>query len=458
VSTEAAFAIRGVIEGFYGRPWSQAQRRDLLERMGAWGMNLFLVAPKDDPWHRHRWHEPFTDVQLEDLAALVASGRQANVEVAVALAPGLTIRYSDESHCTALVDRARQLSGLGVRTVGLLLDDIPTELQHPQDRVRYSSLVSAHVDLARRFHAQIRATAPGIRVLICPLVYRGTGTEPYITELGRALPDDVDLLWTGRQICSEVLATSDARTFLESTGHRPLYWDNYPVNDVAMTHELHIGPVRGRDADLGTACAGLLANPMPLYSASLIPLSTIGEYLSHPQSYEPDVAWERAVRSLVAEPADADAFLAFGRCVYDSCLNDDAMPEVGEALARAAFAWRTGELATAVDTLRTLAHQIAVNTAILSSPGFCNPSLQSEVAPWVAKYAKGGEAFSAMAESLEAAQNRPLVDGHPDCGPEHVRTLKHHLARLADDRYRVFGDGLQMTLAELVDEFEWVAA
>ena len=36
----------GVIEGFYGRPWKQSQRIELLKRMNEWNLNAFQYSPK----------------------------------------------------------------------------------------------------------------------------------------------------------------------------------------------------------------------------------------------------------------------------------------------------------------------------------------------------------------------------------------------------------------------------
>ena len=43
--SEPGFAHRGVIEGYYGAPYTHADRLWLLERMGAWGMNRYVYAP-----------------------------------------------------------------------------------------------------------------------------------------------------------------------------------------------------------------------------------------------------------------------------------------------------------------------------------------------------------------------------------------------------------------------------
>lgn len=32
--------------GFYGRPWSLDQRKELVGNMSKWGMNLYMYSPK----------------------------------------------------------------------------------------------------------------------------------------------------------------------------------------------------------------------------------------------------------------------------------------------------------------------------------------------------------------------------------------------------------------------------
>ena len=51
------FAVRGIIEGFYGNPWTVDERRRLLSALSDRGMNSYFYGPKDDPFHRDRWDE-----------------------------------------------------------------------------------------------------------------------------------------------------------------------------------------------------------------------------------------------------------------------------------------------------------------------------------------------------------------------------------------------------------------
>ena len=55
--------LAGVIEGFYGQPWSMAERVELVGWMSMWWLNTYLYAPKDDLKHRILWREPYSQTE-----------------------------------------------------------------------------------------------------------------------------------------------------------------------------------------------------------------------------------------------------------------------------------------------------------------------------------------------------------------------------------------------------------
>ena len=85
----------GVVEGFYGRPWTLAQRRDLFEKMEEWGMTSYLYAPKDDCKHRAFWRELYTVEEAEHLQNLISAAHASKIDFYYALSPGLDIAYSN---------------------------------------------------------------------------------------------------------------------------------------------------------------------------------------------------------------------------------------------------------------------------------------------------------------------------------------------------------------------------
>ena len=132
-------------------------------------------------------------------------------------------------------------------------------------------------------------------MVVCPTIYWGAGDEDYISRLGAELDPRIDLFWTGRAICSPAITSEEAAHFSRVNRRPPLYWDNYPVNDVAMSNEMHIGPYQNRDSVLDRFSHGVMANAMEYPEASKIALATIADYLWDPAGYEPDRAWEAAV-------------------------------------------------------------------------------------------------------------------------------------------------------------------
>ena len=72
-----AFELSGVIEGFYGPPWSHSDRLDMLRFMGRAGLNVYIYAPKDDPYHRTRWREPYPEDAERELRELVQTADTA---------------------------------------------------------------------------------------------------------------------------------------------------------------------------------------------------------------------------------------------------------------------------------------------------------------------------------------------------------------------------------------------
>ncbi len=432
-----AFAVRGIVEGFYGRPWTHAQRLDLVRFIADRGMNTFVYTPKDDPLMRRDWRAEYTGDELARLDELVRECHRVGVDFVYCLSPGLSIRYSDPVDVAALITKLRSVTPLGVTSFGLLLDDIPATLQYDDDLAAWPDLASAHADLT----AAVRAGLPdGARLMVCPTQYFGYGTEPYITRLGAGVDADVDLFWTGRLICSPSLDLDDALVFAESTGRPPLYWDNYPVNDVAMTHELHLGPYRGRAADLDSASRGVIANGMEYAESSKIAFATIADYLWSPADYDPEASWRVALRDVVGSEHDLPAFAMFADTVRSSCLSLDDAPELVAALERFALLQHLGRDREAADELGDYASRALAAAEHLLGGAVVNRALVAEAEPWIRSFRVGALALQRIAEL--AAEGR--LDAAASTALAALRD------QLIAARRRVFGDALDMTLTDLV--------
>lgn len=282
--------VRGVIEGFYGPPWSHAERLDLIAFCGRHGLNTWVHAPKDDPYHRDRWREPYPDEELERLGELAREAERRGVEFAWAIAPGLSIRADDESELDALEAKRAQVLGAGVRAIQLLWDDIEESEVSPSPE--------AQAEISNRF-------AGGDALVVCPMGYSGTARTPYKDVFRRLLDPDIVVYWTGAEVVPDAITREELDAAVDAFGHELLLWDNYPVNDFDRGR-LFLGPLRGRDPRLADGrLAGVVANAMLQAVPSKLPLATVADFARDPAAYDPLASYERALEEHAGEVVEA---------------------------------------------------------------------------------------------------------------------------------------------------------
>jgi hypothetical protein len=313
------FKIRGVVEGFYGNPWTKEQRLQLMPRLAYEKFNTFIYGPKDDNYTCHNWRLPYPKEELDYLYRLVQVCDDNFIDFYYLLAPCFTIEYSNPDDFSAIVKKFKQLYGIGVTNFGILFDDIVEKFQYPSDEATYSSLVEAHIDLANRVYRLVKQLNKNNKLIVCPTEYWGDGSKGYLSSLSKEIPKDCFIFYTGPTICSYELTVENAINFMKIAGKKPLYWDNYPVNDANMTNEFHIGPITGRDAKLYQFSEGLVANPMEYMESSMISLCTIGDYLCDPENYDP-VTSHRNVLGRILGERYINAGEEFHKLCYKSCL------------------------------------------------------------------------------------------------------------------------------------------
>jgi hypothetical protein len=287
----------GVIEGFYGRPWTHEQRLALLPRLRAWGMNTYLYGPKDDIKLRARWRERYAPTEAMRLEALVHACHGAGLRFVYAIAPGLDIRYGDAADVRRLLTKVDQLLDMGVRDVALLFDDIPHALDADAE-ARFGSIAAAQAHVAEALFDHVRQQRPrGLR-LLCPTDYCGRMADAdgwsYLRDLAQRLQPDVQVLWTGDEIVSERLDAASLARATDVLGRKPLLWDNLHANDYDL-RRAYLGPFDGRAADLVDAATGVLTNPNGQFELNDVAFATLAAYARDPRAYRSDEALDAAL-------------------------------------------------------------------------------------------------------------------------------------------------------------------
>lgn len=290
-----SFPERGIVEGFYGKPWSHKDRLAMLKFEGEHAMNVYYYAPKDDPYHRALWRKPYPPARMKQLKQVVSTARANFVDFCFAISPGLSMAYSNDADFTDLTNKLDAVGKLGVSCFALFLDDVPQDLQNQQDKIRFKTLAEAHVDLVNKLYRHLKSQSPENRLVVTPTTYTNNqGAVDYIREVGAGVNPDVPLIWTGIQVVSPTITVQQAREWGALLHRKPYIWDNFPVND-GIRWRVNLGPLRGRDPNLGTAVSGFVSNPMIQPRATMLPLQTVAEYLWNSNAYDPDAAQRRAV-------------------------------------------------------------------------------------------------------------------------------------------------------------------
>jgi protein O-GlcNAcase / histone acetyltransferase len=339
VTAPAATFLSGAIEGFYGKPWSAAERLELFDWLWGWGLNTYLYAPKDDLHHRAIWREPYNDGDLAALAQLIAACRSKTLRFVFAISPGLDIRYGEESEIERLRSRLEQMLGAGCQDFAILFDDIPDQFDARSSGS--DSLAAAQCRVANATFAWLRARLPAARFLFCPTAYCGTmveqklGGEDYLPTIGRELSPGIDVLWTGPQIVSRQITVDHAREIGRLLQRKPLIWDNLHANDYD-SRRFFCGPYAGRPPELRAVVAGLLSNPNNEFPLNYVPLRTLAEFCAADGTWDPRAAYLRAMREwlprfeTVRGPVALDDLVLFGDCYY---LPKEEGPGVNELAA-----------------------------------------------------------------------------------------------------------------------------
>jgi protein O-GlcNAcase/histone acetyltransferase len=297
--------LGGVVEGFYGRPWSGVERRQLFGQMSAWGLNAYFYAPKDDLKHRALWREPYDESELSALAELVDACRSQGLHFIYGLSPGLDMQYADAQERDRMKRRFRQLMEIGCENFALLFDDLPGTIT-TADRQAYHSLADAQSAVANEVYDWLRSRTPAARFLFCPTPYCDrmdrwqVGGEGYLDTIGQQLEPTIDVLWTGPEIVSAQIPVESVQALSVRIERRPVIWDNLHANDYDG-QRLYTGPYSGRPLELKRHVAGILANPNNEFPINYVPLRTLAAYLDADQRWAPREAFLAAATEWLAE-------------------------------------------------------------------------------------------------------------------------------------------------------------
>lgn len=309
-------AVRGMTEGFYGQPWTRAQRLDQVDFMARTKQNRYLYAPGDDPYRQARWRDPYPADRRADFRALAERARSSHVTLGWAVAPGQAMCMSSGDDVRALNRKFDAMWALGVRSFQLQFGDVSYSEWHcDADADTFGSgpeaAAKAHARVANAVAKHLADRHPESGPLsVMPTEFYQEGDTEYRRALAAELDGGVHVAWTGVGVVPKTITGRELAGARAAFAHPLVTMDNYPVNDYAQDR-IFLGPYTGRDPAVAGGSAALLANAMEQASASRIPLFTAADYAWNPRGYQPQESWRAAMDDLAgADPAAREAMRA----------------------------------------------------------------------------------------------------------------------------------------------------
>ena len=393
---------RGVVEGFYGKPWSHMARLRQLEFYGRNKMNVYIYGPKDDPYHRTPdWRIPYPEEEAERMMELVQAATDNNVIFYWAIHPGQDIKWNDEDRDN-LLQKFEHMYQLGVRGFAVFFDDISGEGTKADKQAELLNYIDDN------FIQTKHDVAP---LIMCPTEYNKSWTKlegGYLATLGERLNKDIHIMWTG----DKVVETIDMETldFVNPLIKRKAFiWWNFPVSDYVQPHLL-MGEVYGNGLDIKDDVSAFVSNPMEYAEASKIAIQSIADYTWNMEAYDSRESWLQAIRDLMPENAEyLKTFVSH---------NSDLGPN-GHNFQR----MESEEIAPALDTLlnefrdngtvnRLAYEQVARECKNIITASYMlltaedNRPLAKEIKPWLRYFRELGEYGCAVLDMVRTAAEK----------------------------------------------------
>ena len=322
---------RGIIEGYYGVPYSAEVTADLFRFMARYKMNTYMYGAKSDPYHSQYWDKAYpktiTPEQQEVgmltegmMRQLTDAAHRAKVNFIWAIHPGAA--FTDKAQ-TDVLDRVmgklRLMHDLGVRQFGVFVDDVGVPSDSATLALNANRVSQLQQMIDHEWNGRKALPADTVKPLhFVPQLYAYSWVSRQQGErFFRALsttPKKVCVYITGRAVWT--VPNSEDPTLVSSwLGRDVAWWWNYPCNDNDMNKVFPLDTYRNfddeahidRNATLDPNLKGvntLISNPMQQGEISKIALYSIADYAWHRAAFDNDASWMASLRAIFGQRAD----------------------------------------------------------------------------------------------------------------------------------------------------------
>ncbi len=283
----------GVIEGFFGPSWSMEERLSYASFLSQHGGTFYIYAPKEDSRLRRQWREEWDEEYLNKLKSLTNRFQSQNISFGVGFSPfGIGTELSNDDK-NSLRKKMISLSEMNIDFLGLFFDDMPINDNLAQTQLQTVDVVQENFKKKIIFCPSYYSTDP-----ILDKVF-GPRPAHYLETIGRDLPKDVSIAWTGPKVISNEISVTHLTEVQDILKRKPFLWDNLYANDGPKNCKfLKFKFFEGRSKEILLSSDGIGLNMMnqPELSKYLFLSSKLVLDGEHPEK-----AFVEALRELVSK-------------------------------------------------------------------------------------------------------------------------------------------------------------
>ena len=426
---------RGIIEGYYGVPYSAEVTKDLFRFMARYKMNTYMYGAKSDPYHSRYWGEPYpttitpeqqrTGYLTQDMMRdITRVAHESKVNFIWAIHPGKAFANAEDPQVLdKIMAKFESMHGLGVRQFGVFVDDVGVPSDPAIMKLCAHNLTALQQRIDHKWNKKGAAAADTVKPLhYVPQLYaHGWVSQERAREFYESLsstPEKVNIYITGRDVWS--VPNNDDLALVSSWLGRDLsWWWNYPCNDQDPTKlfvmdtysnfrdETHIDNLSRIEKNL-KGLNTLIINPMQQGELSKIALFSVADYTWNNSAFNSRWSWEAAIPAVVGKDR-AEAFKKLAP--YLRYYDNDA---IGYTIDNYYKSVKSGKAnhKSLLNELRGVNEACKVIKAMKNSSNESDRLLYNDVRPWLLKL----EAMTAEAISLLEGDDVPTIDydNNPD--------------------------------------------
>ena len=324
---------RGLVEGYYGYPYSVAVKKDLMRFMMRMKMNTYMYGAKSDVYHSQKWEAPYpatlTPQQVKNglltqdmIRDIAKTSQDTKVNFIWAIHPGNSF-VGDANVVNRIMNKYSRMYELGVRQFAVFVDDVGVPKSETDCKTNADHLTALQAAIDKKWNSASATPEARVRPLhFVPQVY----TLSWVGEADRKrfynalakTPDKITIYITGWGVWT-VPNSNDLDVVRKELQRPAAWWWNYPCNDNAdgqiypsdMYYNFFEMPAVDNNAKMPKQLEhglGIVSNPMQEGEVAKTALFSVADYAWNNAAFDNMKSWNASFSRILSSPEQQQAY------------------------------------------------------------------------------------------------------------------------------------------------------